>query len=211
MPALLSPPVPPRDTSHWARLDDEQLVVLAGEPSGAPAQDELLRRCSALTARLVYRLAARSGLQEADRMDAEQEAVFWTLEAMRHYRPGSPARTSGCRFRTFLYRVVTVRFIDYFRRQRHRERRIGLAARLGDGAARQDDTRADFSGHEWSEVRQRLDRELDRLGNPAQQLWRLLAQGMSLRGAAVELGISYDTAKRRRRHLLARLRVVVVG
>jgi RNA polymerase sigma factor (sigma-70 family) len=192
-------------------LADESLVELARQPAGAPALDELLRRFSAPTSRLVRRLTVRLGFQDADRLDAQQEAVFWTMEAIRQYRTDDPARTRGCRFRSFLHRVVTARFIDYFRRQRRRERRIGLGGQLGDGAAPPDDAHMEPTGDEWREMRQCLDRELDRLGDNAQQLWALLVQGVSLRQAAVEIGISYDTAKRQRRHLLARLRVAVAG
>jgi RNA polymerase sigma factor (sigma-70 family) len=203
--------LPPAETREWTQLDDERLAEVARQASGSPALGELLRRFSVPVGQLVRRLAARSGFQEADCMDAQQEAVFWTMEAIRQFRTDDLARTHGCRFRTFLHRVVTVRFIDYFRRQRRRERRIGLGGQLGDGAETPDGAHVERTGHEWREMRQCLDRELDRLGDNARQLWALLVQGVALRQAAVELRISYDAAKRQRRHLLARLRVAVAG
>jgi RNA polymerase sigma factor (sigma-70 family) len=211
MHVLAPPPEAPESIWHGAQLEDESLVEFARQPAGGPALDELLRRFSTPTGRLVRRLAIRSGFQDADCMDVQQEAVFWTMEAIRQFRTDDVARTHGCRFRTFLHRVVTVRFIDYLRRQRHRQRRVALAACVGDGASPPDGSRSELSGHEMSEVRQHLEQELDRLGDAAQQLWALLVRGVSLRQAAVELGVSYDTAKRQRRHLLARLRVAVAG
>ena len=205
MHALPPQPSAPVLAGPWADLDDEQLVELARQPGGAPAQDELLRRCGPANTRLVGRLAARFGLQEADCLDVQQEAVFWTIEAIFHYRADPDPATRGCRFRSFVYHVVTVRFIDYVRRQRRRERPIGLGTREVDAAA------GALDGLEFDDVRACVDRELDRLGPVARPLWGLLVQGVSLRRAAADLGISYDMAKRQRRDLFARLRVALAG
>ena len=197
-------PLPEAPAGIWqgAHLDDESLVESARQPGGGPALDELLRRFTASTGRLVNRLAVRSGFQHADCMDAQQEAVFWILEAIRQYRADDQARTRSCRFRSFLHRVVTVRFIDYFRRLR-RDRQLGRPASAAAPSA------ADANGPELTDLRTCVDRELDRLGPGARFLWRLLAQGVALRQAATKLGISYDMAKRQRRDLLARLRVAL--
>src|SRR5438874_7250843 len=120
-----------------ARLEDEQLVVLAQECGHVPARDELISRCSALRDRLIGRQAARSGLQDADRRDALQDAVLWTLEAIRGYDTGQQVSPGGCRFRTFLSRVLRSRFIDSLRRQRRRQCRLRLGASLpGEGPSR---------------------------------------------------------------------------
>jgi DNA-directed RNA polymerase specialized sigma24 family protein len=109
-----------------AGLEDEQLVVLVQECGYVPARDELISRCNGLKDRLIRRRAARSGLQEADRMDAQQDAVLWILEAVREYNSGRQFMPRGCRFRTFLYRVLLSRFIDSLRRQRRRQARLRL-------------------------------------------------------------------------------------
>jgi FixJ family two-component response regulator len=59
---------------------------------------------------------------------------------------------------------------------------------------------------ERGELMARLHQELDRLGGLARELWDLLVRGMRLRQIAAALGLSYDTAKRQRRQLIARLR-----
>src|SRR5262249_35256397 len=100
-----------------ARLDDEQLVLLVQECGYVPARDELIARCNGLKDRLIHRQATRSGLQEADRMDAQQDAVLWILEAIREYNTGQHVMPRGCRFRTFLCQVLLARFIDFLRRQ----------------------------------------------------------------------------------------------
>jgi RNA polymerase sigma factor (sigma-70 family) len=178
-------------------------VELARLPAGTPAVHELLRRFSDPTSRLVGRLAVRLGLQDADRLDAQQEAVFWTLEAIRQYRTDDPARARRCRFRSFLYRVVTARFIDYFRRQRRRERPVGARTSAADKASGAPDAADVIDVHTC------VEQELDRLGPRAKRLWGLLVDGVSLRRAADELGISYDKAKRERRHLLVQLRIAL--
>jgi Sigma-70 region 2 len=94
------PPAPAVFDLDMAKIEDEPLVVLAQAGGYSPAHGELLRRCQAETVRLISRLAARTSLQDADFQDAEQEAVLWSLEAIRKYR-------KGCRFRSFLHRVLT--------------------------------------------------------------------------------------------------------
>jgi hypothetical protein len=78
---------------NLTQFEDEQLVVLATECGYSPARDELLGRFRDSSSRLVRRLAARAGFQEADQQDVEQEAVFWLLEAIRSYR----TTEQGCR------------------------------------------------------------------------------------------------------------------
>src|SRR5205085_172437 len=107
----------PRYDLDLAGLEDEELVALVQECGHAPARDELISRCQGLKDRLIRRQAARHRLQEADRLDAQQDAVLWTLEAIRAYDTGQQARPRGCRFRSFLHHVLLARFIDALRRQ----------------------------------------------------------------------------------------------
>jgi RNA polymerase sigma factor (sigma-70 family) len=212
----LSAPQPRRYDLDLAGLEDEQLVVLAQECGYVPARDELIARCHGLKDRLIHRWASRSGLQEADRMDAQQNGVLWILEAIRAYRP------RGCRFRTFLYRVLLSRFIDSLRRRRRREARLQLGACAfaglpsppapphGSPAGANGCGGAPQLGMEQDELMARLRQELDRLGGLARELWRLLVRGVRLREIAAALGLSYDAAKRQRRKLIAHLRACLV-
>ena len=208
----------PGCTAKLTQLDDEQLAIVAQESDNSPAQDELLRRCLSQTGRLIYGLAARAGLQEADRNDAQQEAVLWLLEAIRRFRAEESLNTHGCHFRSFLHRVLTARFIDFVRCLRRRESHIFL---LGSGAQDAEEmgvvrpvgpSGGDCqTAMEQDELRDQLARELDRLEPLAHHLWDLMVQGVPLRSAATALGISYDTAKRRRRDLLARLKTALAA
>ena len=66
--------------------------------------------------------------------------------------------------------------------------------------------RPSFSYSFHNELMARLQRELDRLGGRARELWDLLVRGMRLREIAAALDLSYDAAKRQRRKLIAHLR-----
>ena len=202
-----------------AGLEDEQLVVLVQECGHVPARDELISRYNGMKNRLIHRRAARSGLQEADRMDAGQDAVLWILEAIREYNTWQQVMPRGCRFRTFLYRVLLSRFIDLLRRRRRRQARLRLGGytfgsltsppaprREGSPVGRERWGGEPQRGVERVELMARLQQELDRLGGRARELWDLLVRGMRLREIAATLDLSYDAVKRRRRELLAHLR-----
>ena len=209
----------PRYDLDMAGLEDEHLVVLVQECAYIPAREELIARCNGLKDRLIHRLAVRNGLQEADRMDAQQDAVLWILEAIRVYNTGQQVMPGGCRFRTFLYNVLLSRFIDLLRRQRRRQERLLLGGyRFGllssSAAAQRDGIKSALEswggdpqrGMEQGESMARLQQELDRLGGLAPQLWNLLVKGMRLQEIAETLDLSYEVAKRQRRRLIAHLR-----
>jgi RNA polymerase sigma factor (sigma-70 family) len=201
-----------------AVLEDEQLVVLAQECGYVPARDELISRCNGLKDRLIHLRAARSGLQEADRMDAQQDAVLWILKAIREYDTGRQFMPRGCRFRTFLNHVLLSRFIDSLRRQRRRQARLRLGGdafgSLSPPPPQRDGSREgpeSWGGGpqremERDELMARLHQALDRLGGLARELWDLLVRGVGLREIAAALDLSYDAAKRQRRKLIAHLR-----
>jgi RNA polymerase sigma factor (sigma-70 family) len=200
-------------------LGDEQLVVLVQDYGNVPARDELISRCTCLKDRLIQWWAARSGLQEADRMDAHQDAVLWVLEAIREYDTGQQVLPRGCRFRTFLYHVLHSRFIDLLRRQRRLHARLRLSLSTigslksyttprhnGTSAGPENSGGELLRGMERDELMACLHQEVDRLGGLARELWNLLVKGTGLREIATALNLSYDAAKRQRRKLIARLR-----
>jgi RNA polymerase sigma factor (sigma-70 family) len=191
-----------------AALEDEQLVVLVQECGYVPARDELISRCSVLKDRFIHWRAARSGLQEADRMDAQQDGVLWILEAIREYNTGQQLMPQGCRFRTFLYRVLLSRFIDVLRGLRRRQARLRLG---GYASCSPSSPPAPQRGTERDEMMARLHQELERLGGLARDLGDLLLVGMRLREIAAALDLSYDTAKRLRRKVIAHLRARLGG
>jgi DNA-directed RNA polymerase specialized sigma24 family protein len=138
------------------------------------------------------------------------------LEAIRRYRKDEHTRIAGCRFRSFLYRVLTARFIDALRQRGGRCRRLLLQGHMvlaqkvvggqpgGSAAGAAPGQR--LEGQElWGLVHTKL----AQLGATAREMWTLLAQEVPLRSIAQTLNISYDAAKRRRRHLFAQLRATL--
>jgi RNA polymerase sigma factor (sigma-70 family) len=197
-------------------LEDEQLVVLAQECGFGAARDELICRCLSLSEELVGHYAARAGLQEADCQDAQQDAVLWIVEAIAHYRTDESVHPGGCRFRSFLHRVLTARLIDSLRHRRFLEAHFplieeGILDRNENSDCRRHRGATGGGPGPLREAEERelgacLDREVGGLGGPARGLWDLLVKGMRLRKIAAALNISYEAAKRLRRKLITHLR-----
>ncbi len=154
-----------------------------------------------------------------DTEDAVQEAVFGILRAIDRYRGiGEPGLAAACSFRSFLRRVLGDQFKDHVKRLwridgRHdrspRANRV-LSGHEGerDGATScvltrgEEDSAEVAARKELSAVRAPDHRDArSRYG----QLGEGLLAGKKLREIAVEMGISYDNAKRRRRKLRASL------
>ena len=195
-------------------LEDEQLVLLVQRRDSREARDELLRRTTAQRKKQIRQLSRGAGLDEADRMDAEQDAVFWTLEAIRQYRRAENERGT-CRFRTFLHRVTACRFADSLRRRvRYRRHFVQLGHATPSepsrsGEFRQRDNPAEQPVDEATRVGgfvAQLQQQLDGLGGEVQSLALLLVAGHTLTEISAALNISYDAAKRQRRKILLRLR-----
>jgi RNA polymerase sigma factor (sigma-70 family) len=203
-----------------AGLQDEQLVALVQECGCVPARDELITRYSSLKNWLIHRRAAQSGLQDADRMDAQQDAVLWILEAIRAYDTGQQFTPRGCHFRSFLYHVLLLRFTDLLRRRGRRQARLRIGGYTFGSLSLPSASQRNHApastpetwdgdperGMERKELMARVEKELDRLGGRARQLWDLLMGGMRLRQIAAALDLSYDAVKRQRRKLIAHLR-----
>jgi RNA polymerase sigma factor (sigma-70 family) len=200
-------------------MEDEPLVVLATECDFQPARDELIRRYLPLKEQLVRWRTALTALQDADHDDAQQDAILWLLEAIRRYRTDEYIKPGGCHFRSFLHRVLDARCIDFLRRLQHSRNHFPLTG----GALPASSTSSNGKHHRHNgptpgegadavqeaqepALRARLLQQLAQLDGPARRLWDMLAEGVPLRKIAVVLNVSYDTAKRRRRKLLANLR-----
>ena len=193
-----------------SKLPDEPLVILFKECGYAPARTELLRRHQGPSHHVIRRLSARWRLQDADRQDLAQEAVLWIIEAIGRYRTDEHVRSGGCQFHSFLHRVVHARFIDALRRRQRRTHCVHLHPQLSGphGADFASNTAAKVMPDlevEGREMRDRLQREVDRLSPPDRKLWSLLVAGEPLRDIARTLQMSYDTAKVRRRRLISAL------
>jgi RNA polymerase sigma factor (sigma-70 family) len=196
---------------NLAVMEDEALVVLAKECEFGPARDELLVRYGSQADRVIGWLAYSHGLSRSDAEDARQSAVFWTIEAITKYDTRQIGKPQGCSFRSFIHRVLIARFKDFAKHLRRVEHHYDRSAPCGDQRPFKSD--ADCSLYDpanIAEVRESMNRlreTLTCLDSESKRMWRLLAEGNSLRMIAAQIGISYDSAKRRRRKLIEQLKL----
>jgi RNA polymerase sigma factor (sigma-70 family) len=193
-----------------ALVDDEALIVLARECEYSPARDEILLRYGPQTERLIQWLARSTEFGSTDVEDARQNAVFWTVEAIKKFDTDQGERVRRCSFYSFLYRVLVARFKDFTKQVRRLERRRKLTSDTGE----EDQS----TGHlfrdptdpaqivETEEAARWLQAAIAELDDECRQIWQRLCEGIGLREIAGELGISYDAAKRRRRKLIEKLK-----
>jgi RNA polymerase sigma factor (sigma-70 family) len=193
---------------EMALVDDEALIVLAKECDYSPARDEILLRYSPQTERLIQWLARSTEFGSTDVEDARQNAIFWTVEAIKKFDIDQSGRERRCSFYSFLYRVLVARFKDFSKQVRRLERRRRLSS----------DGEDENSSHlfcdpvdpativEAEETARWLQSAVAELDEECQQIWRRLCEGVNLREIAAELGMSYDSAKRRRRKLIEKLK-----
>jgi len=195
---------------NLAVMEDEALVVLAKECEYAPARDELIVRYRAQTDRLIGWLVYRHNLNGADAEDVRQSAVFWIVEAVKKYDTNQIGKERGCSFRSFIHRVLIARFKDFAKHLRRVECHYDRTARCEEDASYLDIDRAPNDPADLAEAHESMNRFQLTLGNldsESSRLWRLLADGHGLRQIAAEMGLSYDSIKRRRRKLIAQLRI----
>jgi RNA polymerase sigma factor (sigma-70 family) len=193
-----------------AVMEDEALVVLAEECEYGPARDELIVRYDAQVDRLMSWLGRSYHLTHSDVEDARQSAVFWIVEAIKKFDTEQINKVRRCSFRSFVYRVLIARFKDFAKHLRRveghydRSTQCAVETASGDDANGEPEDPARIA--EAQESLNRLQQTLTSLDSESGRLWQMLASGTSLRQIATELKMSYDSAKRRRRKLLERLK-----
>jgi RNA polymerase sigma factor (sigma-70 family) len=202
-----------------SKMGDEELVVLAQECGFRPAADELVVRFHDWKNRFIAFQARSVHLSSADLEDAQQNAVFSVLEAISGYKTPEMVRPGGCSFRSFLKIVLGARFRDFTKHLKRVERHYDRSSRAGRGLEEEDVARNKVQEPHawleksndpaevvaWQEALARLHTVLENLDESVLRLWKALAAGVHLRQIAQDLGISYDSAKRQRRRLLAEL------
>jgi RNA polymerase sigma factor (sigma-70 family) len=207
--------MPDGEQKKWFDLDlavmaDEALVVLAEECEYGPARDELIVRYDAQVDRLMSWLGRSHHLTHSDVEDARQSAVFWIVEAIKKFDTEQINKVRRCSFRSFVYRVLIARFKDYAKHLRrvecHYDRSTECAVETASGEDGNGEPEDPARIAEAQESLNRLQQTLTSLDSDSGRLWQLLASGTSLRQIATELKMSYDSAKRRRRKLLERLK-----
>lgn len=198
------------DCLDMALVDDEALIVLARECDYSPARDEILLRYGPQTERLIQWLARSTEFGATDVEDARQNAVFWTVEAIKKFDTDQSERARRCSFYSFLYRVLVARFKDFTKQVRRLERRRMLASDSGEEDQSLSHLFRDPTDPavivETEEAARWLQAAVAELDGECRQIWQRLCEGVNLRDIAAELGLSYDAAKRRRRKLIEKLK-----
>lgn len=201
-------------------LDDTRLaeLVVSAQSGCQAAQHELMAMAEKFKNNFVVKLARRNRLTSDVIEDAQQEGVFWVLEAIQCYDAERTEGEAWASLITFVHRVISFRFKDFVRRRRRVERREPLISsvidifRLVDERGAQqvvDPELADPKSVDPAQVAElrestaSLNQTLSQLDEHLLRLWRLLASGMRLGPIAEQLGISYEAVRRRRRRLLA--------
>jgi RNA polymerase sigma-70 factor (ECF subfamily) len=158
-----------------------------------------------LYAPLVYRLARRHGLQDADAADLTQEV----LQSVAHAAPRftyDPARGS---FRSYLFTVAR-RQLGRFAQARSREPR-GSGGPGADELLRQQPAPAEVAAWEGEYRRRLFEWAAERVRGqfrPAtwEAFWRTTVEGQDVRAVAAALGVSAGAIYIARNRALARIK-----
>jgi RNA polymerase sigma-70 factor, ECF subfamily len=178
---------------------DDQLLDRAAH-GDRDAIDELLRRHRQVAYRVAYRLLGN----EADALDAVQEAF---VKALTHL-PGFEGRSS---FKTWLLRVVSNAALD-LGRQRGRREALSFDALAPQHREEVEPLVADVAGRdlERADLRRVLLRALDQLPPAQRQTFVLHAEaGLSYREVALTLNISIGTVMSRLYYARQKLRALL--
>jgi RNA polymerase sigma-70 factor (ECF subfamily) len=167
------------------------------------------RQFSELYGPVIYRVARRSGIQDADAQDIVQDVLWGVARAVERWEPQGPAR-----FRTWLAHIVRAKLVDRLRR---RGRQVPGLSRDdgGEQLARAQDRRSGLSelieSEYRAEVLRRAAEHVRRQAKPAtwEAFWLTSVQGLSAAETADRLSMSVGAVYIARSRALARLRSAV--
>lgn len=172
---------------------------------GDPTDDASWREFAGLYEPVVYRLARRFGLQDADARDLTQDVLAAVMDAVRRWEPDAQRG----RFRTWLYALVRNKTIDAMRRRRRiPDNRSdsgllnGLPATPAEEAFPLEVRRAAFL-HAAELVRPQV------LPQTWQAFWETSVAGHSVEDTARGLNLSVGSVYAARSRILARLRTEI--
>jgi len=156
---------------------------------------------------LVYRLARRKGLQDADARDLCQEVFRAVAGAARQWTP-DPARGS---FRGWLYRIARNRLVNSLRYQQRHGRAAGgsdiqrlleIQPDAPEGDTREIDT--EYRRRLFQLAARSIERDFSR--STWQAFWQTAVLAREVAAVAAELGMSTGAVYIARSRVLARLR-----
>jgi RNA polymerase sigma factor (sigma-70 family) len=177
-----------------------------------PQDERAWGEFTAIYSPLIYRLARRKGLQDADAADLVQEVLRAVAKAIDRWEP-DPARGP---FRNWLFRIARNLMINFLVNRDRHPRGIGggdFATFLETQAVASQEDSALF---DLEYKRQLFEWACDRIRHEFQPstwtaFWRTWVDGSPSRDAAAELGMSLGAVYMSRSRVVARLRQVIAG
>ena len=161
---------------------------------------------------LIYALARRKGLQDADARDLCQEVFRAVAGAIERWDP-DPAKG---RFRAWLFRIARNLLVNFFADQRRQARGSGstsvqdlLEARPAEDAQTQAEFAAEFKRQAFRWAAQQVQHEF--ADATWQAFWKTGVENRPVAAVAQELGVSTGAVYIARSRVLARLRQCVEG
>jgi RNA polymerase sigma factor (sigma-70 family) len=156
---------------------------------------------------LIYQLARRKGLQDADARNLCQEVFQAVAGAIEHWDP-NPAKG---RFRGWLFRITRNLLVNYFADQRRHGGGTGstsiqqmLEARLAKDAQTEAEFAAEFQRQAFRWAAGQVKHEFAR--NTWEAFWKTGVENKGIEEVASELGVSVGAVYIARSRVLARLR-----
>jgi RNA polymerase sigma-70 factor (ECF subfamily) len=177
------------------------LIIRLRDPADAAAWREFLT----LYEPLIYRLARRKGLQDADARDLCQEVFRAVAGAIDRWEPGRGS------FRGWLTRITRNLLVNFLTRGRHQPRGSGATSvqdLLEAQPASNPSATAVFEAEYRRRVFQWAAEEVHDEFTPAtwQAFWKTAVEDRSPQDVATELGLSLGAVYIARSRVLARLR-----
>src|SRR5262249_21383684 len=156
---------------------------------------------------LIFRVARRKGLQEADARDLSQEVFRAVATAIDRWDP-DPAKG---KFRAWLFRIARNLLVSFLARERRRARGSGrtsvhglLAAEPAADAAAEAEFGAEFRRRAFRWAAEKVQHEFAE--STWQAFWRTGVDNRPVADVAAELGLSAGAVYIARSRVLARLR-----
>jgi RNA polymerase sigma factor (sigma-70 family) len=177
-----------------------------------PQDERAWAEFTAIYSPLVYRLARRKGLQDADAADLVQEVLQAVASAIDRWDP-DPMRGP---FRNWLFRIARNLIINLLASQHRHPRGIGGADFVSLLEDRASPSREDSALFELEYRRQLFEWASDRIRTEFQEttwaaFWRTWVDGRKSKDVAEELGLSLGAVYMARSRVVARLREVIDG
>jgi RNA polymerase sigma-70 factor (ECF subfamily) len=175
------------------------LLARLRDPRDEPAWDEFV----AIYTPLVYRVARRRGLQDADANDLVQDVLRAVAAPIGRWDP-DPARGS---FRAWMFRVARNLTVNFLTRQANHPRGTGDSAVREALEDRPAPAAPESALVDEEYRRQRLAWAAERVrGEFSEPTWRAGVEGRPAREVAEALGLSVGTVYQYKSRVVARIR-----